>query len=70
MLVDPTVEEENLCTGILTIVLKGDHLCCFHKPGGDPLSDEELSSCIDKAKTRVPLVTSLLESALNESRNS
>ncbi|XP_053444639.1 exosome complex component RRP43-like [Nycticebus coucang] len=35
LIVDPTVEEEHLATGTLTIVMDEEaKLCCLHKPGG------------------------------------
>ncbi|KAJ8949834.1 hypothetical protein NQ318_000533 [Aromia moschata] len=64
ILADPTVDEENLCTGIITIVLKGDDLCCIHKPGGSPLTEEELFEYIGKSKKRAPLINNLIEAAL------
>lgn len=61
---DPTADEESLCTGILTIVAKDDELCCVHKPGGSPLTEEALSDCIGKSKRRVPHIKDLIESAV------
>ncbi|CAH2000593.1 unnamed protein product [Acanthoscelides obtectus] len=66
ILADPTVEEENLCTGIIVIVLKDDELCCVHKPGGSPLSSDELLGCIEKSKKKVPLMRDLLKTALQD----
>lgn len=63
---DPTTDEESLCSGIITIVLKDAELCCVHKPGGSPLTDEELLKCIEKAKERVPYIKGLIESVLEE----
>lgn len=53
ILADPTTEEENLCTGTVTIVLKDkNELCNVHKPGGTPLMQEQLMDCIEKCKKR------------------
>ncbi|KAG5895621.1 hypothetical protein JTB14_017730 [Gonioctena quinquepunctata] len=64
ILADPTVEEENLCTGIITIIWKEDEVCCIHKPGGSGILDEDLLKCVDEAKERVPLVKDLIEAAI------
>ncbi|CAG9819763.1 unnamed protein product [Phaedon cochleariae] len=66
ILADPTVEEENLCTGILTIVVKDSELCCIHKPGGSALSEEELLKCIDDSKERMILVKNLIEQTIKD----
>ncbi|CAG9855645.1 unnamed protein product [Phyllotreta striolata] len=64
ILKDPTLEEETLCSGVFTIVLKDDELCCVHKPGGSPLAPEELVKCIDESKLRTPLISSLIATTL------
>ncbi|KAJ8978305.1 hypothetical protein NQ317_008177 [Molorchus minor] len=66
ILADPTVDEENYCTGIVTIVLKGDELCCVHKPGGSPITEDDLFDCIDKSKLRSPLIQNLIKTALKQ----
>lgn len=65
ILADPTLDEENLCVGIVTIVLNGEELCCVHKPGGSPLTEEELFDCIEKSKKRLPSIQNLIKTALN-----
>lgn len=64
ILADPTADEENLCCGIVTIVLNGEELCCVHKPGGSPLTEEELFHVIEKSKKRLPSIENLIETAL------
>ncbi|XP_018572080.1 exosome complex component RRP43-like [Anoplophora glabripennis] len=64
ILADPTADEENLCSGIVTIVLNGDKLCCVHKPGGSALTEEELFDCVEKSKKRLPSIENLIEAAL------
>ncbi|CAG9761878.1 unnamed protein product [Ceutorhynchus assimilis] len=66
ILADPVIEEENLCTGVLTIVVSGDELCCVHKPGGSPLSEEELMDCIEKSKKRAKSIKKLIDKAVRE----
>ncbi|KAJ8922784.1 hypothetical protein NQ315_007819 [Exocentrus adspersus] len=69
ILVDPTVDEENLCSGILTIVLRGDEICSLHKPGGSPLTDEDLSSCIEKCKQRATSIKDLIKTVVKDYNN-
>ncbi|CAH1105303.1 unnamed protein product [Psylliodes chrysocephalus] len=64
ILKDPTQEEENLCSGILTVVFKDDELCCVHKPGGSPLTQEELSQCIEESKERTLFIKRLIDTAV------
>lgn len=69
ILTDPTQEEENLCAGIITVVVKDDELCSVLKPGGIPVPDDELSKCIKIAKNRASLLNKLVETALIESND-
>ncbi|XP_030763649.1 exosome complex component RRP43-like [Sitophilus oryzae] len=66
ILADPTVEEENLCTGTLTIVTCNDELCYVHKPGGSPLVDEQMSDCIEKCMNRSNSIKKLIKTAILE----
>ncbi|KAM9319477.1 exosome complex component RRP43 [Gastrophryne carolinensis] len=64
-LVDPTNEEENLATGLMTIVTDEDgKLCTIRKPGGSALSAEKLQDCISRSMTRQKEVRNLLDEAL------
>lgn len=64
ILADPTNEEEMLCTGILTITESGAGLCSVHKPGGSPLSDEQIEDCMNSTKKRATLIYKCLNIAL------
>ncbi|KAK1146613.1 exosome complex component RRP43-like [Acipenser oxyrinchus oxyrinchus] len=65
IIVDPTVEEENLSTGVITVVTDEDEkLCAVHKPGGTALSSEKLQDCISRAITRNKEVNKLLNEVL------
>lgn len=64
MLTDPTVEEEDLCSGSVAIVVKNNELCSVHKPGGSPLLDEKLLKCINSSKVRAQLVDKLIHTAI------
>ncbi|XP_060532147.1 exosome complex component RRP43-like isoform X2 [Cylas formicarius] len=63
-LADPTLEEENLCSSKVTVVIKDGELCCVYKPGGSAISNIELLDCIDKSKRRVPTIKELLQTSL------
>ncbi|XP_022323921.1 exosome complex component RRP43-like [Crassostrea virginica] len=65
LFVDPTAEEENLATGQLTIVTIQDKLCMVHKPGGTPLTDQQLSLCIKQAFKRSTEVLRLIDDTLS-----
>nr|XP_055064049.1 exosome complex component RRP43 [Misgurnus anguillicaudatus] len=61
-IVDPTAEEENLSTALLTVVTdEEDRLCAVHKPGGTSLSAEKLQHCINRAVTRNKEIVKLLD---------
>lgn len=66
LLTDPTDEEENLCGGMLHIVLKDEELCSVLKPGGSPLNDEVLFDCITNAKLHARHVNTLIDTALKD----
>ncbi|XP_071479843.1 exosome complex component RRP43-like [Diadema antillarum] len=65
LLVDPTVEEEDLATGLITVVITKDgRLCNIHKPGGTPLSSSQVQVCIGRAKARATEVCQLIDETL------
>lgn len=66
---DPTQEEESLSAGVITVVVKDDELCSVLKPGGSPISEEDLLICIAKGIERGSLVTKLVNSAVEESND-
>lgn len=66
LLADPTVEEENLCTGVVTIVVKDDELCCVHKPGGSPLAEDQMVVCIERSKNRSKSMKELIKTSLKQ----
>eukprot|EP00105_Crassostrea_gigas_P011121 XP_011426662.1 PREDICTED: exosome complex component RRP43 [Crassostrea gigas] len=65
LFVDPTAEEENLATGQLTIVTTDDKLCMVHKPGGTPLTDQQLCLCIKQAFERTKEVLRLIDDTIS-----
>lgn len=66
IIVDPTGEEENLATGMLTIVTdEDDRLCTIHKSGGSALSGKKQQDCISRAMTRHREVRKLLDEMSN-----
>lgn len=64
LLVDPTREEELLATGAITIVTEGEELCSIYKPGGTPLTDEQVDMCVERAFTRAREATALIADTL------
>lgn len=60
LIVDPTAEEENLATGMLTVVTTESKLCMVHKPGGSPMKDEQLKKCFNRAFKRTNEVQKLI----------
>ncbi|XP_053312317.1 exosome complex component RRP43 [Spea bombifrons] len=65
LLVDPTGDEENLATGLLTVVTDEDErLCTIRKPGGSALTAEKLQDCVSRSITRHKEVQTLLNEVL------
>ncbi|CAG5135188.1 unnamed protein product [Candidula unifasciata] len=64
LLVDPTREEESMATGAVTIVTEGDNLCSIYKPGGTPLTENQIDNCIERAFTHGREVCRLIEDTL------
>ncbi|KAK9693207.1 3prime exoribonuclease family, domain 2 [Popillia japonica] len=69
ILTDPTHEEESLCSGIITIVVKDSELCSVLKPGGSTVAEEDLLMCIAKGIERGSLVSKLVNNAVQESND-
>ncbi|KAH9507922.1 Exosome complex component RRP43 [Bulinus truncatus] len=60
LLVDPTREEEEFSTGAITIITEGKNLCSIYKPGGTPLTDTQIDTCIERAFERGQEAESLI----------
>jgi len=69
IMIDPTAEEEQLCTGAITIVIKNEELCSVLKPGGTPISDEKLSACIKQSVDKAKLLNTLMEYAVQKTND-
>nr|XP_054754767.1 exosome complex component RRP43-like [Lytechinus pictus] len=66
LLVDPTVEEEDLATGLMTVIVNQDgRICNIHKPGGTPLISDQIQDCISRAQTRAKEVCRLIDDTLD-----
>ncbi|CAD5120445.1 DgyrCDS9015 [Dimorphilus gyrociliatus] len=66
IIMDPTLEEENLCNGSFTITLnKEDDICSLFKPGGTELDNQKLQNCLKHCKRRVNSVRSLMQNAVS-----
>lgn len=65
LLVDPTVEEENLSTGEITIVTAGERLCIVRKPGGSAVTPAQLTMCFDRAFLRSQQALRLIDDTVH-----
>ena len=52
LLSDPTQEEENLASSMVTVVTAGEEVCHLHQPGGDQLCPQLLQQAIHLASNR------------------
>ncbi|XP_066474117.1 exosome complex component RRP43 [Tiliqua scincoides] len=65
VIVDPTTEEEDLATGVLTIVTDEEgNLCSVYKPGGSTVTGAKLQDCISRARTRHAEVKKLMDKVI------
>ena len=53
---DPTTEEEQLASSILTVVIAGGDVCHLHQPGGQQISPTLMQQAIQLSSTREKLV--------------
>jgi len=61
LIADPTAEEEELMSTQCTIILNEKHdLISLYKPGGSPLTTDQLKQCLDIAKKRVHQILSVM----------
>ncbi|KAM7436234.1 Exosome complex component RRP43 [Porites harrisoni] len=59
--------EENLVSGIVTIVVTDDdRIAAVHKPGGSPLTDDKLQECFKKSVRRGKEVRDLIQTACDD----
>ncbi|KAK9875851.1 hypothetical protein WA026_009638 [Henosepilachna vigintioctopunctata] len=68
ILYDPTQEEENLSSCTFNVVLMEDKLCSVHKPGGTPISEQNLMECIEVSKQRTNTICELIDIALKKNK--
>ncbi|MBN3325434.1 EXOS8 protein, partial [Atractosteus spatula] len=69
IIVDPTAEEEELSTGMITVVTdENEKLCAVHKPGGTALSGDKLQDCISRAITRNREVSKLINEVMQSAK--
>ncbi|TPX62720.1 hypothetical protein SpCBS45565_g06952 [Spizellomyces sp. 'palustris'] len=67
ILADPDIEEEPHLSSQLTVIIEQNGgLCGMLKPGGSPLGQETLTSCLEAARTRATDILGILEGALAE----
>ncbi|KAF7408027.1 hypothetical protein HZH66_002564 [Vespula vulgaris] len=65
LIADPTDDEESLSLGKLTIVSDEEAICCIHKPGGIPVSQDLFIKSLAKSKRRADLVRTLINTAIS-----
>lgn len=66
-ILDPSLLETQLCTGILTLTLNAQNeICVFNKAGGEALSVEEIMRIVGIAKKRVAEIDSTVRAALKK----
>merc|ERR1712096_58974 len=56
LLSDPTCEEEQLASSLVTVVTTGGGVCHLHQPGGEQLSPQLLQQSVELATQRAKLV--------------
>ncbi|KAF5302008.1 hypothetical protein FQR65_LT08673 [Abscondita terminalis] len=66
IITDPTAEEEDLSSGLITIVVKDKELCSVHKPGGNSINEEKLLDCIQETIKHADLLDALINTAITE----
>jgi exosome complex component RRP45 len=65
---DPCLEEELACDGVVTVALNAHgEVCGLHKAGGLPVDPKLVSRCASVAADRVVALTELLNKSLHES---
>ena len=66
-MLDPTEEDEEQCSGTITLVLKdSDNLCTTIKPGGKLLETKMFDQFLKISQKRYILVNNVLEKAINK----
>ncbi|XP_043685912.1 exosome complex component RRP43-like [Vespula pensylvanica] len=64
LIADPTNDEERLSLGKLIIVSDEEAICCIHKPGGIPVSQDLFIKGLAKSKQRADVVRTLINTAI------
>jgi exosome complex component RRP43 len=64
LIADPNAEEENLSSTIITVAVCESELCYVHKPGGCPLSPEQIEKCLSETIAREKCVVKLIDGVL------
>lgn len=65
-MIDPTIDEEDVCAGLITIVTKNNELCSVHKPGGSTITANQLYDCIEVSQKRSKKIESVIESEIKK----
>lgn len=66
LITDPNTEEEALSSSLVTVAVQNSEMCCIFKPGGSPLSAQQMERCIQLAIEREKSVKSLIDAVVQK----
>lgn len=67
LVVDPSSDEENISEGTVTIVCEEDKVYSVHKPGGIPITDEQIQQCLKNGLERSKCLKDLITTVCSTS---
>lgn len=66
IITDPTAEEENLSSSIVNIAASKGDICFIRKPGGTPLSEEQMEKLFKQALNRETHLLKLINDCFSQ----
>ena len=66
LITDPTAEEENLSSTMITIAVCKADVCFILKPGGTPLNKEQMENCNKQALLREKSILDLINDSKDD----
>lgn len=66
IITDPTAEEENLSSSIVNIAASKGDICFVRKPGGTPLSEEQMEKLFKQALDRETELLKILNDCFSQ----
>jgi len=67
IITDPTFEEENLSSTMITIAICNSDVCFVFKPGGTPFNQKQMEICTNRALARETFILELLNTTKKKS---